>query len=136
MPRRRTSNSRSGRRSPCSHRSQNLPLAVAAHPQCRTVQPGSTPDVGPGGPGPAASSAGGARRAAGTDQATQDQKQPPSRESSSSHTLPRSIELSINTNLEVDCHGTTKTVIAILDSDGNLYLASGVSQNRGGGPRY
>ncbi|GAA2106249.1 hypothetical protein GCM10009759_44240 [Kitasatospora saccharophila] len=59
---------------------------------------------------------------------------------------PQSIELSINTNLEVDrtknkfyfttYHGSTKTVIAILDSDGNLYLAGGVTQNQAGDLRY
>ncbi|MFJ6252761.1 MULTISPECIES: DUF6342 family protein [unclassified Streptomyces] len=59
---------------------------------------------------------------------------------------PQSIELSINTNLEVDhaknkfyftTHwGDTKKIIAILDSQGNLYLAGNVSQGNGGGLRY
>ncbi|MFJ9445301.1 DUF6342 family protein [Kitasatospora sp. NPDC101235] len=53
---------------------------------------------------------------------------------------PDSIELSINTNVEVDhaknkfyfttYHGDTKQIVAILDSDGNLYLAGNVTEAR------
>ncbi|MET8544942.1 DUF6342 family protein [Kitasatospora sp. NPDC004799] len=53
---------------------------------------------------------------------------------------PESIELSINTNLEVDhaknkfyftTHwGNTKKIVAILDSAGNLYLAGGVTEGQ------
>ncbi|MBD0674343.1 DUF6342 family protein [Streptomyces sp. CBMA156] len=51
---------------------------------------------------------------------------------------PQSVELSINTNLEVDHvknkfyfttrYGTMKKIIAILDSEGNLYLAGGLTE--------
>ncbi|MFJ6619216.1 DUF6342 family protein [Kitasatospora sp. NPDC091335] len=59
---------------------------------------------------------------------------------------PQSIELSINTNLEVDhaknkfyftTHwGGTKKFVAILDSEGNLYLAGGVTQEQWGGLKF
>ncbi|NEC68820.1 DUF6342 family protein [Streptomyces sp. SID9727] len=59
---------------------------------------------------------------------------------------PQSIELSINTNLEVDheknkfyfttYHGTDKKVVAILDSQGNLYLAGSLSQENWGDLSY
>ncbi|MET8544944.1 DUF6342 family protein [Kitasatospora sp. NPDC004799] len=54
---------------------------------------------------------------------------------------PTSIELSVNTNLEVDQrtdriyftthYGTTKKVIAVLDSDGNLSIAGQVFTRQG-----
>nr|BFD94276.1 hypothetical protein KitaXyl93_56360 [Kitasatospora sp. Xyl93] len=53
---------------------------------------------------------------------------------------PNSIELSINTNLEVDpaknkfyftTHwGGTKKIVAILDSSGNLYLAGNLTEGQ------